>query len=72
MTPEHEQHLADIKTWVTAALDAKYRKGQDEHGGTIWHKQGMLAHAEEEVLDLLVYLRTLRQQIDRLAGPAEN
>lgn len=63
MTPEHEAHLAHLKAEFTADLDAKYRAGQIEHGGNIWEKPGMLEHAIEEAIDLVVYLYTLRDQI---------
>lgn len=63
MTPEHEAHLAYLKAELTADIDAKYRAGQEEHGGNIWEKPGMLEHAIEEVLDLAVYLYTLKGQI---------
>ena len=65
MTPEHETHLAHLKAEFTADLDAKYRAGQVEHGGNIWEKKGMLAHAIEEAIDLVVYLYTLRDQLQR-------
>ena len=63
MTSEHEAHLAHLKAEFTADLDAKYRAGQIEHGGNIWEKPGMLEHAIEEAIDLVVYLYTLRDQI---------
>lgn len=63
MTPEHEAHLAHLKAVIAADIDAKYRAGQIEHGGNIWEKPGMLDHAIEEVLDMAVYLYTLRDQL---------
>lgn len=63
MTPAHEAHLAQLKAEISADLDAKYRAGQQEHGGNIWEKPGMLEHAIEEVLDLAVYLYTLKGQL---------
>ena len=65
MSPEHEAHLSHLKTEFTADLDAKYRAGQIEHGGNIWEKPGMLAHAIEEAIDQVVYLYTLRDQLRR-------
>jgi len=65
MTPEHEAHLEHLKAEFCKDLDAKYRAGQIEHGGNIWEKPGMLEHAIEEVLDMAVYLYTLRDQIKR-------
>ena len=63
MTPEHEAHLAHLKAEFTKDLDAKYRAGQEEHGGNLWAKPGMLEHAIEEAIDLVVYLYTLRDQL---------
>lgn len=65
MTEAHESHLARIKAAVMADLDAKYRAGQAEHGGYLWLKSGMLDQAIAEVLDLAVYLYTLREQQQR-------
>lgn len=66
MTPECETHLEGIKARVLQDIDAKYRRGQVEHGGNLWLKPGLIDMAIEEVLDLAVYLYTLR---DILALP---
>ena len=63
MTAKHEEHLKRLKDQFTAELDEKYRKGQQEHGGNIWEKAGMLDHAIEEAIDQVVYLYTLRDQL---------
>ena len=65
MDAEHEAHLQRIKDRFTADLDAKYRAGQEEHGGELWLKPGMLEHAYAEVLDLAVYILTAMEQRDR-------
>lgn len=62
MSEDHEAHLNRIKDAFRKDVDAKYRKGQAEHGGKLWLKQGMLDHAIEEAIDLYVYLATLREQ----------
>ena len=64
MGPEHEAHLARLTRRFTADLDAKYRAGQQHHGGRVWEKPGMLESAYEEVLDLAVYLLVLMEQRD--------
>ena len=56
-------HLRRITSWLVSAVTSKYEKGQQEHGGSLWTKAGMLAHAESEALDLVVYLPTLRDQL---------
>ena len=62
----HHAHVNRILEQVSAELRAKYKKGQEEHGGQLWLKTGMVDLAIEEVLDLIVYLYTLREQ---LRGP---
>lgn len=64
MTAEQEAHLARVKARFVADLDAKYRAGQEEHGGDLWLKPGALENAYAEVLDLAVYLITLMEQRD--------
>lgn len=66
MTNEQEAHLRDIKYNILNDLDRKYRAGQREHGGDVWKKSGMIDNAIEEVLDLAVYLYTLRDQISKI------
>lgn len=63
MDQECETHLATIKREFSADLDGKYRHGQEEHGGHMWEKKGMLTHAIEEAIDQVVYLYTLRAQL---------
>lgn len=64
MEAEHEAHVALILDKFNADLRAKYEAGQIEHGGRIWEKPGMLEHAIQEVIDLVVYLYTLKEQRD--------
>ena len=63
MTTDCEAHLDGLKREFCTDLDAKYRAGQEEHGGRIWEKRGMLEHAIEEAIDQVVYLYTLRAQL---------
>ena len=65
MEPEHQAHVERILNAVNAELRTKYARGQEEHGGRMWEKSGMLEHAIEEAIDLVVYLYTLREQRDR-------
>ena len=70
MGKEHEAHLSRIKQRLMLDIDAKYRAGQEEHGGELWLKPGMLENAYAEVLDLAVYLLTLMEQRDRGIYPS--
>lgn len=65
MDQAHEAHLRRILDAFGADARAKYAAGQREHGGNLWEKPGMLEHAIEEAIDLVVYLFTLREQIER-------
>ena len=50
-------------------MDKRYRAGQREHGGHLW-KKPVLNEALAEATDLLVYLHTLRQQIEIIGAVA--
>lgn len=65
MTPKQEEHLARIKAKFLEDVDKKYRAGQLEHGGNLWQKRGMLDNALEEIVDLYVYLITLKEQQEK-------
>lgn len=69
MTPAQEAHRDRILARVNAAFADKYTKGQQEHGGDMWRKPGMLTHAKEEVLDLIAYLWTLEDQLQPTSDP---
>ncbi len=71
MTEEQEKHLQFIKDEFCEAVDKKYRAGQKEHGGDLWLKKGMLNFALEEITDLYVYMRTLKQQLDEGITPTK-
>ena len=64
MNSEHHAHMERIVSQLGTDLRAKYIKGQQEHGGNLWLKPGMLENAIDEVLDLAVYLYTLKEQRD--------
>lgn len=61
--PEQEDHIDRILREFNAEARAKYEAGQQEHGGNLWEKRGMLTHAIEEAIDQVVYLYTLRRQL---------
>ncbi|MFP5261000.1 MAG: hypothetical protein ACLGJB_03740 [Blastocatellia bacterium] len=66
-----EHHLQTIIASFESEVALKYRKGAIEHGGHLWEKPGMIENAMEEVLDLYVYLFTLRDQINALKAKYE-
>lgn len=65
MNKEHEDHLRDVKYNILKDIDAKYRAGQLEHGGNLWQKTGLIDEALNEVVDLAVYLYTLKEQLKK-------
>jgi len=63
MTAKHNQHLAGIIKDFNSLVTKKYKKGQREHGGSLWLKKDLIDMAIEEAADQVVYLLTLKQQI---------
>ena len=65
MTKKQEKHLADIKYNFAKLVDAKYRKGQKEHGGTMTELsiEYLIDCAVDEAIDQVVYLLTLRDKL---------
>ena len=66
MTDAHEQHLQQIKDKFVSEVDKKYRAGVKEHGGNLavdYTLPELLDMAMEEVLDLWVYLESLRMRL---------
>ena len=64
MTPEQKQHLNYIVLKTQKLLNEKYTKGVKEHGGNLWEKKGLIDMAIEEAIDQVVYLLTLKKQIE--------
>lgn len=62
MTKADEKHLQRVKDWVCARIDAKYRRGKEEHGGSIWQKPLVLEMLFEELIDAVVYGEVLDEQ----------
>ncbi len=67
MTPEQEEHLQDIISQTTTMMERKYRAGQAEHGGNLadMSKYKLLDCALEEAIDQVVYLLTLRANLNK-------
>jgi hypothetical protein len=58
-----EQHAKYIAEEAQKVVYAKYMAGQEEHGGKLWRKV-IAPHILEEAIDQLVYVLTLRDQLD--------
>ena len=65
MSPRQEKHLLSIKETFMQLVDAKYRKGQKEHGGDLFAKspEQLIDNAIDEAIDQVVYLFTLRDKL---------
>lgn len=65
MTREQEQHLQSLKESFLREFDAKYRRGQAEHGGSLFEMPmlDLIRNAKEEVLDQWAFLCTLEDQL---------
>ncbi len=61
----HVERLVDLQESLTRQ---KYEAGRGQHGGDLWSKAGMIAHAIDEATDLSVYLLTLRDQVSHIAA----
>ena len=74
MTDAQEKHLARVKDSFCALVDAKYRRGAEEHsqeyGGELLSMPSLriLDHAIEEAIDQVVYLLSLREKMHREAA----
>lgn len=61
-----EHHLQAILATLEERVSEKYHKGCAEHGGHLWEKSGLIDEALNEVVDLAVYLITLKEQISQV------
>lgn len=64
MTSEHNKHLTSILESFNNDAIKKYTKGAEQHGGNLWEKKDLIDKAIEEALDQVIYLYTLKQQIE--------
>lgn len=64
MTTKNEKHLRSIILTSANLISKKYRKGAKEHGGNLLDKAGIIYMAIEEAVDQIIYLLTLKEQID--------
>jgi len=66
MTQEQEDHMERIGEKFVELMYDKYEKGAEEHKGLLWKKKRILDMAIEESLDMVVYLFTLKEQLDKM------
>jgi hypothetical protein len=64
MSYEHNSHRDGIIADFSRLCTEKYNKGQVEHGGNLWEKKGLIDMAIDEAIDQVVYLLTLKKQIE--------
>lgn len=65
MDQQAEFHLARLRRQLDTQVDAKYRKGNAEHGGSLdnWDELDLVNAAIDEAIDQFVYLSTLKDRI---------
>lgn len=64
MKNENIAHRDGIIAEFAKLCTQKYNKGQAEHGGKLWTKKGLIDMAIDEAIDQVVYLLTLKAQIE--------
>lgn len=64
---KQEDHMNSIVDDFIELMEPKYIKGALEHGGNLWEvpTEQLLDFAIEEAIDQVVYLLTLKQQINK-------
>jgi len=62
MEARHYDHLDDIISEFEELATEKYEKGQLEHGGQLWQKEGLIDMAIDEAIDQVIYLLTIKHQ----------
>ena len=66
MTPDQTMHMRGaVRDFSERALE-KYPKGQAEHKGNLWERNNLLEDAQEEVVDQMFYLDSLKVKQARL------
>lgn len=64
-TREQREHAIRLADEFSNRMLAKYKRGQEEHGGNLWEKFSILElidQALDETVDQAIYLLTLRDQ----------
>lgn len=68
-TESDHQHIAHIRREFDEMMEQKYLAGIQEHGGHLWQKP-LDREALFEAIDQVVYLVSLRDQIDQVCDLA--
>lgn len=63
-------HAVAVARDAARRIEDKYLRGQQEHGGHLPRKAGLLAHAEAEGLDLVIYQHAIREQLESVRSQA--
>jgi len=70
MTPSQQYHLDGVLLYINDKITAKYTAGAKQHGGNLWEKR-LIGEVLDEVADLVVYVTTLKNQLDVVGILAE-
>lgn len=65
MSKAQHEHVHKLMFTMAMMMEKKYTAGQKEHGGNLWEmsEEELLNNALDEVVDLGVYLLTLRDKL---------
>lgn len=66
MNDDQKTHVAQLADEFERRMAHKYTKGAQEHGGNLWEVPSLqlLDEAIDEAIDQVVYLLTLRKQLE--------
>ena len=73
MHPLQESHLSWVLSQATKRIEAKYKAGDKEHGGEpliAIPTTKLIDWAIEEAVDQVVYLLSIRRQLDEIPDEA--
>ena len=60
----YQEHIRQILGDFSQIASQKYMTGVREHGGNLWEKKHLIDMAIEEAVDQVIYLLTLKKQIE--------
>lgn len=63
---KHSMHMEHIVAVASDRIKTKYEEGNAQHGGFLPDKPNLIDEAIDEAIDMVVYLITLKDQIEEL------
>jgi hypothetical protein len=66
MTKLQHSHLEQIREDLSRALTLKYNRGQLEHGGNLWERQGIISDLGDELIDAFAYYHCIKDRVAKV------